>query len=588
MACLFRRLFSLAMGIFLAAGGNGLLGADAPDSLGPDSGFNPDIPHGLVLQEAFNAGTNSLYPGTQRDYWLYVPKQYDGSKPACLMVFQDGGGYLDTNGPWRVPWVFDNLIAQGQMPVTIGVFVNPGITPALGTSATQPRYNRSFEYDSMSDTHVRFLTEELLPEIQSHYLILPDPEAHAIAGASSGAIAAFTAAWQRPDAFRRVFSAIGTYVGLRGGNEYPTLIRKTEPKPIRVFLQDGYRDQNIYGGNWWIANQDMFSALQFAGYEVTNRWGTGGHDGQQAGSILPEALKWLWAGYPSQKIKAGAGSQAPAAALVAGEWQLLGEGYDFPGGLCANAAGEVYLADRDGKRVYRVATDGTVGVMRSDSGGAQGLAVLSDGTLVASQPEVHRVVTFEGTSGERFLAMGLDAKELTATYNGLIYFTDTAARAVGLLNSQGKVQVLDTGIEFPSSLCLSPDQAWLYVSDMVGQYVWSFQIGPEGVLGHKQRYFHLHMPDDPRGSGADGMAVDKEGRLYVASALGIQVFDPAGRVNSILTKPEPYAWASDVCFGGPQFDRLYLTAGHKLWCRKLHATGFPSFAPPTASPPVHL
>ncbi len=563
-------------------------GADEPYTLGPDSQFNPDIPHGVVLQQAFNAGTNSVYPGTQRDYWLYVPKQYDGTKPACLMVFQDGGGYIGTNGSWRVPWVFDNLIAKGEMPVTIGVFVNPGQVPSLGPAATQPRYNRSLEYDAMSDTYADFLIEELLPDVQSHYLINPDPDSHAIAGASSGAIAAFTVAWHRPDAFRRVFSAIGTFVGLRGGNEYPTLIRQTEAKPLRVFLQDGYRDQNIYGGNWWIANQDMLSALQFSGYEVTNRWGTGGHDGQHGGAILPDALRWLWADYPARKIVAAAGSQAPAAALIAGGWQLLGQGYAFPGGLCANQAGEVYFSDRDGKRVYRIDHLGNVASIRADSGGAQGLVVLADGTLLASQPDGARLVALEGANSERFIATDVDAKELTVDHNGLVYFTDPRAHAIRVMDRQGKIRLLDTGIEFPSSLCLSPDHAWLYASDMVGQYVWSFRIGADGALDNKQRYFHLHLPDDPRGSGADGMAVDTEGRLYVATSLGIQVCDPAGRVNVILNPPEAHAWLSDVCFGGKDFDELYLTAGHRVWRRKLHAKGLPAFAAPVNPPPVHL
>src|SRR5260370_11338713 len=135
-----------------------------------------------------------------------------------------------------------------------------------------------------------------------------------IGGSSSGAICAFTAAWERPDAFRRVFSSFGTYVGLRGGNSYPTLIRKTEPKPIRIFLQDGDHDLNIYGGDWWMANQEMERALVFAGYDVNHAWGAGGHDGKQAGQVFPDALRWLWRGFPAPAV-ADAGGQIKQAGM---------------------------------------------------------------------------------------------------------------------------------------------------------------------------------------------------------------------------------------------------------------------------------
>src|SRR5690606_23198593 len=144
------------------------------------------------------------------------------------------------------------------------VFIEPGVVPAV-TEGDQPRFNRSFEYDSMGDRYARFLLEEIVPEVKKKYNLSDDPNDRGIGGASSGAICAFNVAWERPDAFRRVLSTIGTYVGLRGANEFPVLVRKTEPKPIRVFLQDGNRDLNIYAGDWWVANQDMLSALQFAG-----------------------------------------------------------------------------------------------------------------------------------------------------------------------------------------------------------------------------------------------------------------------------------------------------------------------------------
>ena len=179
------------------------------------------------------------------------------------------------------------------MPVTIGVFITPGRVKAPNDQALD-RFNRSYEYDGLGDNYVRFLLEEILPEVETKKTadgrpirLSRDGNDRCIAGASSGAICAFTAAWERPDSFRRVFSAIGTYVGLRGGNVYPTLIRKYEPKPIRVFLQDGSSDLNIYGGDWWMANQEMERALVFAGYEVNHDWGKGGHSGEHATRDLP-------------------------------------------------------------------------------------------------------------------------------------------------------------------------------------------------------------------------------------------------------------------------------------------------------------
>ena len=566
------------------------LAQDNDYKLGPDSQFNPDVPHGTVARQAFVAGADSIFPGTVRDYWVYVPKQYDGSRPACLMVFQDGGGYISTNGQWRVPVVFDNLIARGEIPLTIGVFINPGVVPSLRGTNALPRFNRSYEYDGLGERYARFLAEELLPQVLKPYLVTPDPNGRAIAGASSGAIAAFTAAWERPDLFRRVFSTIGTFVGLRGGDAYPVLVRKTEPKPIRIFLQDGYNDQNIYGGNWWLANQEMFSALQFAGYEVDKAWGNGGHDGKQGGSIFPDALRWLWKGYPAP-VRSGEASKQPVMTdvLLPGEgWQMMGQGYGFPGGLCANAAGEVFFADSEGSRVYRVGLDGSVSQVRTSSSGALSLAVTPDGGILASQPAARRLVAYTGKDAEQILASDTGIKDITVGQGGLAYFTDPGSRSVKSIDAKGKVTVLDTGIEYPNGVCLSPDQSLLYVSDMVGQFVYSFQIALDGTLTARQPYYHLHLTDDPRGGGADGMCVDTQGRLYVATPAGIQFCDQAGRVNGIIGRPEHDGWISDVCLGGKDRDELYVTAGNKLWKRKVKARGVLPFAEPVLPPPPRL
>src|SRR5437773_6510108 len=247
----------------------------------------PPVPKGEVTKYTFDQ--SKIFPGTVRDYWVYVPKQYDPAKPACVHVNQDGVQF-------NAPVVFDQLIASKEMPVTIGVFVMHGRVKAAGDQALD-RFNRSYEYDGLGDNYARFLLEELLPDVEKKTAsdgrpirLSKDGNDRSIGGSSSGAICAFTAAWERPDAFRRVFSAIGTYVGLRGGNVYPTLIRKFEPKPIRVFLQDRSADQNIYGGDWWMANQEMERSLTFAGYEVNHEWGTLGHEGSHGTKIFPDAM----------------------------------------------------------------------------------------------------------------------------------------------------------------------------------------------------------------------------------------------------------------------------------------------------------
>jgi enterochelin esterase-like enzyme len=266
---------------------------------GPDSERQPSVPRGEVRQATFAAST--IFPGTTRDYFVYVPKQYDPARPACLMVFFDGGGLMRADGQFRVPIVFDNLIAKKQMPVTIAVGVNPGtIAPTLPNA--KPRSNRSFEYDSLGDANARFLLEELLPEATKGLNITPDPAGRAVCGNSSGGIAAFTVAWERPDQFGKVVSHIGSFTNIRGGHVYPALIRKTKPapKPIRVFLQDGSNDLDNLHGNWPLANQDMAAALKFSGYDHQFVLGDGGHSGRHGGAIFPDTLRWLWRDYPKE------------------------------------------------------------------------------------------------------------------------------------------------------------------------------------------------------------------------------------------------------------------------------------------------
>ena len=268
-----------------------------------DPAFVPvaDSLKGCVLKGEFN--DSKIYPETRREWQVYVPVQYDGKTPACLLVGLDGILFNATT-------VLDNLIASGEMPVTIGVFIQPGVS--YDTDGTVLRYNRSNEFDRTDGTFARFLEEEILPMVER--LVTEDgrtvrlshnPDDCAITGASSSGIAAFSAAWHRPDLFHRVYSSVGTYVAMRGGNDYPALVRKYEPKPLRIFLQDGLKDAwNPLFGEWWEQNLLLESALDFAGYEEIAHWDRGGHSIWHGTKMFPDAMRWLWKGWPAP-VKAG-------------------------------------------------------------------------------------------------------------------------------------------------------------------------------------------------------------------------------------------------------------------------------------------
>jgi Putative esterase len=289
--------------------------------LGPDSLPQAGVPKGKL--EGPFLFHSRIFTNTVREYWIFVPAQYTPEKPACVLVFQDGQRAVKTNGSLRVPQVMENLIAKKEMPVTIGIFITPG---ARGGEYKEVEGgnpdNRSTEYDSLNDNYTRFLIEEMLPEVGKKYNLTTDPEGRAIGGTSSGAICAFTVAWQRPDVFRKVISCIGSFTSIAyrpatnglpmipGGELYPTLIRKNPIKPLTIFLQDGSKDLNNEHGNWFLANQQMLSALEWANanadrhnapgprYRINHDWGDGGHTDTQGGAILPDILRWLWRDYP--------------------------------------------------------------------------------------------------------------------------------------------------------------------------------------------------------------------------------------------------------------------------------------------------
>jgi enterochelin esterase-like enzyme len=265
--------------------------------LSPDSEPHPGVPEGkfteFILPDAKN------FPGFEHKWWLYIPAQYDGSKPVALMVFQDGEGYMQRNAGWRTPVVLDNLIAKKELPVMAAVFVNPGYSIGKNSDGSPVDYNRSVEYDTLSSAYASFLLDEILLEVRKHVKITDDPEGRGIGGCSSGGIAAFTVAWQRPDQFRKVLSFCGSFTNIRGGQVYPSLVRQAEKKPLRVFQQSGTHDMDVPGwGTWSVANKAMSAALDEKGYDHKFVFGEDSHCGKQGPSILPDAMRWLWRDYP--------------------------------------------------------------------------------------------------------------------------------------------------------------------------------------------------------------------------------------------------------------------------------------------------
>ncbi|HEX4262861.1 MAG TPA: alpha/beta hydrolase-fold protein [Verrucomicrobiae bacterium] len=277
--------------------------------LGPDSQAHEGTPKGKVIGPLTLA--SQVFTNTTRHYWIYVPAQYDPHTPAALMIFQDGQAFVGPGGEYRIPTVFDNLIYRREMPVTIAIFINPGHTPeqleSTSTNWGDSINNRATEYNELNDRYTRLITDELLPAVEKDYNLSKNPDDRALAGASSGAICAFTVAWQRPDQFHKVISCIGSFTNLRGGHVYPDLILKSDRKPIRIFLQDGVNDLRGHGRNnapydatrdWHAQNLKMAAALTQKGYDVNYCWGIGTHSGKQGGMMMPEMLRWLWRDYP--------------------------------------------------------------------------------------------------------------------------------------------------------------------------------------------------------------------------------------------------------------------------------------------------
>jgi gluconolactonase len=559
---------------------------------GPDSQPQPGVPKGKVFE--FTLDQSSIFPGTTRKITVYVPAEYRAERPACVYVGLDALLF-------EAPTVFDNLIYKHEMPVTIAVGVEPGSVDSANehskrASTENPRFNRSFEFDGLNDNLARFLLEEVFPAVERHKTpgglpirLSADPNDRAVGGGSTGGIGSFTLAWERPDVFRRVFTAIGTFVGMRGGDRYAVLVRKTEPKPIRIFMQDGSNDglDAWLGevGDWWMSNQTMARALEFAGYEVTHVWGEGSHDGRHATAVFPDAMRWLWKDWPQPIPMPQSHNVFLREILEPGEnWQAIPGNYQSNGVLAADPKGAIVFGDSNG-RIRKLSADGGIADDPSLDHPYSALTFGEDGRVYRS--EDGQVVRLNRDGRVSTLAQGIHSQHLLVTHDGRLYVTDPgmneADGKVWLILPNGQKSLLDSELNDPTGIALSPDGLWLAVAESKTHWGYSYRVRNDGSVEDKQRFYWFHNPDSAENSGAETWVMDREGRLYSATHMGVQVFDRNGRVRAIL--PLPGGEVTGIAFGGPDFQMLYVSCtNHKLYRRKLKVAGAPSWAVPLALP----
>ncbi len=558
----------------------------------PDAEPKAGVPEGKVIE--MPVWKSSVFAGTERQWWVYVPAQYKNDGSAGLMIFQDGHDYQSRKGAWGVPTVLDNLLAAGEIPPLVAVFINPGHEPARPRQNAWSASNRSLEYDGLGDNYARFLLEEILPEVEKQWPVSKDPELRGLCGASSGGICSFTAAWERPDQFRRVLSTIGSFVNLRGGNAYPSIIRKTERKPLRVFLQDTSGDLDNPFGHWPTANKQMHAALAYMGYDVKLDFEEGfGHNSHRGGMIFPDVMRWLWrkektASLPGKVKDDLAGDLTLNKLLIEGEgWQTLAEGFGFADGLAGDEAGNLYVNDLKNGGSWRVTPDGTKTKLSDENG--SGAKRAPDGRIIFCQGSKKRLVAMSPQTGTiEVLAENVAPNDLVVTAQGWAFFTETGkGEVIGVDLKTKAVRTAASGITGPNGIALSPDGGTLAVSEYKGSRVWAWRICEDGKLDAGLPYMTLRRPIDAKGnfpfnapppfkveSGGDGMCSDAQGRWYVTSTLGVQVFDPTGRECGLLEHPAPGKQLVSAAFAGPGRAWLCIAAGDRIMRRKVQATGW--------------
>ncbi len=532
-----------------------------------------DVLQGVIKRCSFSKSV--IFPGTVRDVAVFIPAQYDGSKPACVYVKTDG------YNP-REKTLLETLIATKEMPVTIGVFVRPGELPAT-VKGTLGRRNRCFEYDGMGDNNVRFLVEELLPFVAKEFDLKLSSSGNdrCIVGGSSGGITAFNAAWERPDAFSRVYAGSGSFVAFRGGHEFPTLVRKFEAKPIRAYLTTGTRDMENCAGDWFLLDQEMDKALRFSGYDYFFRIVNGRH---VAGyyDYFQEAMNFIWKDWP-QPIQAGPSAPRVRDVILPDEtWQMVARGCHDARGPACNVGGEVFFVDTADNKICRIDLDGNVKVFLSAAGQANSLSFGAEGQLYAVSSKTGKIMRYDPSGKGSLVVDGLHGQYVLALPGGGLYVTSTGdppgdSGRVWFVKD-GKSTLVAAGLKCATGLAYRPDQWLLSVADGHSKWAYSYQINPDGTLTNKERFFWFHVPDWEDDAGAESVCYAKEGQMFVATRFGIQVCADDGPTQVILPMPDR-SRVIGICLGGRDLDTLFAFCKDKIWKRKVKVHAMGAFTP---------
>ena len=542
----------------------------------PQCAESKDIPQGKLLGP-FTFDQSKIFPGTVRKYWVYVPQQYDPSRAACVYIGQDG---VSSKYPFNQ--MLDELIYKKEIPVMVGIFVSPGVV-SLTKPGGFPRMNRSFEYNSLGDAYARFLLDELLPVIEREQKLnlSHDGNDRAIGGCSSGSSAAFTACWERPDAFRRCFNVSGAFPYARG-TTYANLIRKYEAKPLRVFIQVGTNDMYNANGDLYLDSLELYRALRFAGYECEYHESPGGH-GDKYKEIFPDGMRYLWKDWPVP-VLAGKGPPRVQDVLLPDErWQLVGEGYQSARALAVNPRGEIFFSDTAANRIYHINQAGRPEVFLADGGHAHGISFGANGEMYTCSTETGKVLVYDPAGNARVFTDNLYGHSIAAYRPGGVFITSKPSvtndeSQIWFVDAQGEKHLADSGIRNASGLCVSADQWQLFVGESRGHWIYTLAIGENGQPMYKQPFFWLHVPDTAGDSEVDPVAVDRAGNVYSASLIGIQQHNITSHPLCIF--PSPDEPITGLAFGGPQFDELYVTTQHKIFKRKVHVQGAYAFHEP--------